>query len=109
MNVHVEILFDSPTEQDWEDMRSLARSLTNDRDSIRVHAGKEPCWLVAQFTMPTETQDKAVGKIDGAIRFEEINFQHGRIRCPRTAAQEARAKRKNERRKAIRKARRMAD
>jgi len=57
MKVQVRILFDSPTEEDWRDMRSLAGGLTDDRDSVCVTADLEsPGWLMAEFTMPTEAQ-----------------------------------------------------
>jgi hypothetical protein len=109
MNVHVRILFDGPTEEDWQAMRSLAGGLTNDPGSVRVFADVEPDWLAAEFTMPTETQIKAVDKIDRALRFCVENRLDSTIGFPRTAAEAARARRKNERRKALRKARRRGE
>jgi hypothetical protein len=65
MNVQVEIQFTSPTDGDMVSMRSLARALTNDPKSVRVAArAGDARWLVAEFTMPTESQSSAVDKID---------------------------------------------
>ena len=107
MNVKVQILFDQPSEEDWQAMRSLAIQLTDDRESIRVTADPDaPRRLVAEFTMPTEAQYKAVDKIDRALRFEIENRLDSCIWFPRSAAEEERARRKNEHRKALRRARR---
>jgi hypothetical protein len=65
MNVRVRILFKPPTEQDWQAMRSLAANLTSDPESVRVSTDKAPGWLVAEFTMPTEAQYKALPRSSG--------------------------------------------
>lgn len=104
MNVRVRILFNNPTEDDWRDMRSLANGLTNDRDSVRVFEDEEAGWLVAEFRMPTETQIQAVDKIDRVLRYKVGSREDSTISFPRSPAEEARARRKNERRKAQRKA-----
>src|SRR5437016_4544978 len=59
MNVCVRIQFKPPTEEDWEAMRSLAASLTNNPKQVRMSADARPGWLVAEFTMPTEAHYKA--------------------------------------------------
>lgn len=107
MNVSVRVLFDNATEEDWRAMRMLANKLTNDRDSVRVtDSPDEPGWLDAEFTMPTETQLQAVNKIDRVLRYEVENRSDSTISFPRSAAEAERARRKNERRKAQRRARR---
>lgn len=102
MNVRVRILFESPTEQDWQAMRSLAGGLTNDRKSVRVSANETPGWLVAEFPMPTEAQYKALPKIDRAIKFHAENRSDSTIEFPLTEAERASADRKAARRKARR-------
>mgnify|MGYP000054366239 CR=1 FL=1 len=105
MNVRVCVQFEPVTEDDWQAMRSLAHCLTNNRDSVRVFTDpKKADWLVAEFTMPTEAQYQAVARIDRALRFEVLNRQDSMIGFPKTAAEAARARRKNERRKARRRA-----
>lgn len=104
MNVLVRVLLNNPTEDDWRDMRSLANGLTNDRDSVRVFEDEEAGWLAAEFRMPTETQLSAVNKIDRVLRYTVENREDSTIGFPRSLAEEARARRKNERRKAQRKA-----
>jgi len=106
MNVLVRVLFDPPTEEDWQAMRRLGGGLTDDPASVRVYADVRPGWLVVEFTMPTEAQIKAVDKIDRVLRFSVFNRFDTMIGFPRTPAEEARARRQNERRKALRKARR---
>ena len=69
MQVQVRVLFDKPTEDDWREMRSLANGLTSAPDSVRVLEDEKPEWLVAEFRIPTEAQDKAVDKIDRALRY----------------------------------------
>jgi hypothetical protein len=103
MNVKVEIQFASPTVQDMASMRSVALALTNDSKSVRVAArdGK-PGWLVAEFTMPTESQSSAVGKIDGELRFWVSNREDSSIMFPKSEEERLRAKRKAERRRAAR-------
>jgi hypothetical protein len=108
MNVRVRIQFDELTERDWQVMWSLAKSLTNNKDSIRVVAdAHEENWLVAEFTMPTQAQDKAVDVIDRALRFADVTRIDSTISFPKTQAERARAHRKNERRKALRRDRRI--
>ena len=103
-DVRVRVLFCKPTEDDWHDMRALANSLTSDRESVRVFAEEEAEaeWLVAEFRMPTEAQIKAVDKIDRVLRYTVENREDSTIGFLRSAAEEARA-----RRKALRKASRM--
>jgi len=62
MEVQVRVLFAKPTEDDWREMRSLANGLWSDPDSVRVLGDEKPEWLVAEFSMPTEEQGKAVEK-----------------------------------------------
>lgn len=103
MNVRLRIQFKPPTEEDWSAMRSLANSLTNNRDGVRVSVDPaEPEWLVAEFTMPTEAQYKALPKIERAIKFYAWNRQDVRFSFPDTEAERARADRKAARRKARR-------
>ena len=107
VNVIVRIFFDKPAEEDWQAMRSLAIRLTNDPDSVRVTADPDaPDWLAAEFTMPSEAQYQAVGKIDGVLRFGVENRLDSCIGFPRSATDVERARRKNERRKARRRAKR---
>ena len=69
MKVSVHVQFDSPGEDDWADMESLGRCLTNDTRSVQVSAlAARPNWLAVEFTMPTEAQYKAVDKIDRELR-----------------------------------------
>jgi hypothetical protein len=105
MNVRVEIMFESPGEDELARMRSLACGLTDRPDSVRVFAGEKPRWLVAEFTMPTEAQYKAVSKIDWAMRSHAGDRWDSTIRFPKTAAEQARADRKNVRRRARRRER----
>jgi hypothetical protein len=106
MQVRVRILFKPPTEEDWQAMRSLAKSLTKQPESVRVFADTNPEWLVAEFTMPTEAQYKAEPKISMAIRLHAWNRHDVTFGFPYTAAERARADRKAARRKARRAAKR---
>lgn len=88
MKVRVEIQFESPTAADEASLRRLALGLTNDRDSVRVVAREDqPDWFVAEFTMPTEAQYKAVDTIDARIRYSLWNRMDSIICFPKTAAQ----------------------
>lgn len=109
MNVRLRILFKPPTEEDWQAMRSLANSLTKEPDGVRVFADEKPDWLVAEFTMPTEPQYKALPKIETAIRFHAWNRHDVAFRFPFTAAERARADRKAAQCKARRKAKKASD
>ena len=102
MNVRVRILFKPPTEEDWQAMRSLAAGLTNNPKSVRVSADETPGWLVAEFTMPTEAQYKALPKIERAIRLDAWNRWDSTFSFPYTEAERAHADRKAARRKAAR-------
>jgi hypothetical protein len=103
MNVRVEIQFDSPDQDAWDAMRSLARSVTNDPRSVRVFALDDaPDWLVVEFTMPTAAQYKAVDKIDGAVRLHAWEGLDSTIRFPKSEAERARARRKAQRRRSKR-------
>ena len=103
MNVRVQIQFEPITQSDWSAMRSLAERLTNCPESVRVGAdAKGPDCLVAEFTMPTEPQYKAVDTIDGVLRLYVDNCVDSSIQFPRTEAEIARAQRKAESRRAKR-------
>jgi len=105
MKVQLHVQFASPGEDDWADMKSLGRSLTNDARSVRVSAVEgRPNWLVVEFTMPAEAQYKAVGKIDRALRLYGGNRLDSTIGFPKSEAEQARGKRKAERRRARRRA-----
>ena len=81
-------------------MRSLANSLTDNRDSVRVFADPEQAdWLVAEFTLPTEAQYKALPRIERAIKFYAGNRCDSAIGFPYTEAERERADRRAARRK----------
>ena len=97
MKVRLEIQFESPTAEDEDSLRGLALGLTNDQDSVRVVAREDqPDWLVAEFTMPTEAQYKAVDTIDARIRFSLWNRMDSIICFPKTAAQPRHPRRKSQ-------------
>ena len=103
MRVEVHVQFDSPGEDDWADMQSLGRCVTNDAQSVRVSAVEgRSGWLAVEFTMPTEPQYKAVDKIDRAMRIYGGNRLDSAIGFPKSEAEQARAERKAERRRAKR-------
>jgi hypothetical protein len=104
MNVRVRVLFlGPPAREDWNAMRSMADDLTNDRQGIRVFVDPEEAdWLVAEFTMPTDAQIRAVDRIDWVMKFYAHNYNDSVIQFPKTDAERARADRKNERNKARR-------
>src|SRR5262249_8413065 len=102
MNVRIRAQFKPPTEDDWRAMRSLANSLTKEPDSVRVSADADPEWLMVEFTMPTEAQYKALPKISRAIKLYAYNRWDATFGFPYTEAEQARAERKAERRKARR-------
>ena len=103
MQVCLRIQFNPPTEEAWGAMRSLARGLTNDWDGVRVFADPEQRdWLVAEFTMPTEAQYKALPSIERAIKFYAGNRWDARFAFPYTQAERKRADRRAARRKARR-------
>ncbi len=101
--VHVQLA--SPSRDDWADMESLGRCVTNDAQSVRVFAveGRSD-WLALEFTMPTEPQYKAVDKIDRELRFYGGNRLDSTIGFPKSQAEQAPAKQKSERRRAKRRA-----
>jgi hypothetical protein len=94
MNVCVRILFEAPGPDALASMRSLARSLTDDPDHVRVFADADPQWLVAEFTMPTEAQYRALPKIEAAIRYHAWRRLDSTIAFPMSAAERARADRR---------------
>ena len=103
MKVEVHVQFDSPNDDDWADMQSLGRCVTNDPKSVKVSAVEgRPGWLAVEFTMPTEPQIKAVDKIDSALRLYGGNRLDSAIGFPKSEAEIARAERKAERRRARR-------
>lgn len=105
MNVRVQVLFDPPDENARAAMRSLGRSVTNDPDSVRVLASDDdPDWLVVEFTMPTEAQDKAVDKVDRAVRLHADERLDSTIGFPKSEAESARTRRKTQRRREKRQA-----
>lgn len=103
MNVRLRVLFQPPTDEDRQDLRRLARELTNDPGSIRLVDDPDPGWLVVDFTMPTEPQYRAVERIDGLLRFSVPNRWDTTIGFLKTEAERDRARRKAERRRARRK------
>jgi hypothetical protein len=107
MQVQVLVQFKRLAETDWEEMRALAKSLTNEPESVHVSAGSEPDWLVVEFTMPTEPQYKALPKIESAIKcYYASTWRDVRFGFPSTRAERDRAERKAARRKARRAAQR---
>jgi hypothetical protein len=104
MNVCVRILFESPGQNELASMRSLARRLTDSPEDVRVFASDSPGWLVAEFSMPTEAQYKAVEKVDRAIRFWASDPLDSVIGFPKSETEQARARRKAERRRNRRRA-----
>src|SRR6266446_3177791 len=101
MNVKVKIQFASPTDEDKADLRSIAMALTKDPKSVRVVAPHaDPCWLVVEFTMPTEPQYVAVDRIDAKLRFWVLNRMDSIIMFPKSEQERQRARRKAERRRA---------
>jgi len=85
MNVQVRILFAPATEKHWQAMHSIALDLTNEPDGVRVFAETNPNWLVAEFTIPTEAQYKAVDKIEQAVRFHADDRDDSTFSFPFTA------------------------
>jgi hypothetical protein len=103
MIAQLQILFDSPTANDAASLMSVARQLTNDSQSVRVFPRKNaPDWLVAEFTMPTEAQHKAVDKIDRSRRFSVSNRVDSIISFPKSEQERRRARHKAERRRLAR-------
>lgn len=101
MNVCVLIRFESLGEKELESMRRLARSLTKEPASVNVSPDDKPGWLLAEFTMPTEPQYKAVPKIDHAIDLHlwASNKLDSIIGFPKSEAERAHTRRKAERRR----------
>jgi len=100
MNVRVEVLFDAPDEDAWVAMGSLGREVTNDRRSVRVFVlADDPDWLVAEFTMATEAQYKALEKVERAVRLCAWERLDSSISFPKSEAERARARRKTQRRR----------
>ena len=92
MDVRIEVLFDLPTGEDELGVRAVARTLTNNRASIRVFAREDASdWLVAEFTMENEAQGKAVKKIAHAIEYEIYERQDSIISFPKDSAKALRA------------------
>lgn len=102
MNVRLHMLFGPIQEGDWESLRTMANRLTIDRKSVRVSLGEKPNWLVVDFTMATQPQYAAVDTIDEALTFDYGNGLDTVICFPKTEAEAARAKRKNDKQKAKR-------
>ncbi len=105
MNVSVSILFEALDQDAWDSMRFVGQSVTNNPDSVRVTASDDGAkWLLVEFTMRTEAQYKAVDKVDRAIRLYAGQRLDSAIGFPKFEAQQARARRKSERRRAKRQA-----
>jgi hypothetical protein len=105
MNVRLRVLFKAPGAEEEGAMHSAARRLTGNPDSVRVYAEEaQPGWLVAEFTMPTEAQYRALPKIEREIRLSLWRRLDVRIGFPMTEAERQRADRKAERRRARRRA-----
>ncbi len=103
MKVRIEIQFESPSDEDAANMRSVAAGLTDDPQSVRVAAREDDSRrLVAEFTMPAEPQYSAVGRIDRELRFWVSNGEDPSIMFPKSEEERLRAKRKTERRRAAR-------
>lgn len=103
MQVEIHVQFDTPDENDWDDMQSLGRSVTNNRKGVKVSAVEgRPDWLAVEFTMTTEPQYKAVDRIDRALRIYGGNRLDSAIGFPKSEAEIARAERKAERRRMVR-------
>jgi hypothetical protein len=84
MQVRIEVMFGDTDSHHKADVRSVALGLTNDRASVRVFTKEDdPRWLVAEFTMPTQAQYRAVERIDGVIRFSLWEREDSVIYFPR--------------------------
>ncbi len=100
MKVEIHCLFESPGADDCASMESLARSLTDDRESVRVFAiDGRPGWLAVEFGMATQPQYQAVATIDRKLRLYAGNWMDSTIRFPRSEAEQQRAEGKNARRR----------
>ena len=105
MQVQVAVLFEAPGSEEDGDLRALASSLTNDKQSVRVaRRDGDPRWLTVEFTMPTQPQLQAVSGIDAELRFYAGNRLDSAIGFPKSEAEQRRADRKNARQRARRKA-----
>ncbi|MGO9113489.1 MAG: hypothetical protein ACLP9L_30020 [Thermoguttaceae bacterium] len=83
MKVEIHCLFESPGADDWASMESLARSLTDDLESVRVFAiDGRPGWLAVEFGMATQPQYQAVAAIDRNLRFYVGNRMDSTIGFP---------------------------
>lgn len=86
MQVRIEAMFGDTDARHENNVRSVALGLTNDRASVRVFAREDdPRWLVAEFTMPTEAQYRAVDRIDRSIRYSLGEREDSVICFPKTA------------------------
>ena len=108
MNARLKILFQTITKADFETLRNAANRVTTDRKSVRVYEDEKPNWLVVDFSMATQPKYAAVDAIDRALKFVYGRGSDTIVQFPRSAAEDARAKRKNEKRKAIRRANRLS-
>jgi hypothetical protein len=98
MKVEIHCLFESPGADDSASMESLAGSLTDDGESVRVFVidGRRG-WLAVEFTMPSQPQYQAVAAIDRKLRFYAGNWMDSTIGCPKSEAEQRCAERKNAR------------
>jgi hypothetical protein len=100
MKVRLEIEFEVLTAEDEVTLGSVACGLANDPQSVQVFPRNDNShWLVAEFTMPTEAQYKAVDKIDARIRFSLWNRFDSIISFPKSKPQQRKAPRKTRRRR----------
>jgi hypothetical protein len=100
MNVRLEIKLEAPTAEDEAALGSVARALANDPQSVRVLPREDNAHrLIAEFTMPTEAQYKAVDKIDSVIRFSLCNRLDSIIRFPKSEQELRKARGKTRRRR----------
>ena len=102
------IMFEPITEADFKTLRKVATRVTTDRESIRVSLGEKPNWLIVEFKMARQTQNAAVDAIDRSLKYDCGRSSDTVIQFPRSETEEARAKRKNEKNKAKRRADRLA-
>ena len=107
MNARLHMLFQPITEADFETLRRVANRVTIDPKSVRVSSSEQTNWLIVDFTMARQLQISAVDAIDRALEFDGGRCSDTIIQFPRSDAEEARAKRKNEKCKAIRRANRI--
>lgn len=84
MEVRIEAAFDNPTSEDQSNLRAMALSLTNAPTSVHMSTRQNDSrWLVAELTMTTEAQYRAVERIDRAIRLSLGNRLDSLVAFPK--------------------------